>query len=402
MLLHAWEQYEAAKTIYARARSLDPRFDWFYLGGVVEGRLAHHEEAARLLGAAVEMTPAHLPAQLALADARFEAGDADGALRIYAPLTTGPGAPHAHYGVGRALAAKGDAAGGLRELDQAVALYPEFGAAWYARGMALRALGHPDAAKAALRKAQEFGARWPAVDDPLLARVRALREDAAAHAERALSLERQGDVAGAVREYEAAAAADPGHVTSHVNLIALYGRQKEWPRAAAHYEAIAGAGGTAPAEAHFNYGVCLAAQGQLEPAADLFRKALAVNPQYASAWVSLGQLAEMRGALDEAENSYRRALEQAPGDAPARFNLSRMLIARQRYAEAIAELVLVADRDLPDRPRYLFALATAYVLSGDVAAGKHRAIEARDLARQKGQRELADAIDRDLARLGQQ
>ena len=216
-----------------------------------------------------------------------------------------------------------------------------------------------------------------------------------------MSLDRRGDVTGAIREYEAAIAAEPAHLASHVNLIALYGRQSDWERAAAHYAALINAGTTVPAEAHVNYGVCLAAQGQVEAAADLFRKALALNPQYAKAWVSLGQLAENSGRIDEAAASYRHALEQAPGDAPTRFNLARMLIAGRRYADAIAELTPLADGDLPDRPRYLFALATAYVLSGDIKTGKTRAVQARDLAQQTGQREFADAIDRELAKLGQ-
>jgi Flp pilus assembly protein TadD len=42
-------------------------------------------------------------------------------------------------------------------------------------------------------------------------------------------------------------------------------------------------------------------QGKKDEAADAYRKALAVNPQYASAWSGLGQLAEMDGRLAEAE-----------------------------------------------------------------------------------------------------
>ena len=49
---------------------------------------------------------------------------------------------------------------------------------------------------------------------------------------------------------------------------------------AAHYAALA-TPGTALAEAHYNFGVCLATQGQDDDAADAFRKALDVNPQYA-------------------------------------------------------------------------------------------------------------------------
>ena len=32
MVLQAWEQFDSASVVYARARSLERRFDWFYLG----------------------------------------------------------------------------------------------------------------------------------------------------------------------------------------------------------------------------------------------------------------------------------------------------------------------------------------------------------------------------------
>jgi tetratricopeptide (TPR) repeat protein len=401
MLLHAWEQYGTASAVYARVAAEDRRFDWFYLAGVVESRLARHVEAAKLLREAVALNPASVPARLALADALFASDEIDAAQAEYARLTDGPGAPHAHYGVGRALAARGDTAGALRELEAAVGLYPEFGAAWYAIGMTRRSAGLREEARAALAKAQEFGARWPAVSDPVMARMRALRDDASAHAERGLQREREGDLPGAIQAYEAAVAVDPATIAPRVNLIALYGRQQDWPKAAAHYDSLTASGVTVPAEAHFNQGVCLAAQGRMDEADQLFRLAVSLNPQYASAWSNLGQIAEMRGRIEEAETDYRQAVEQAPADAGPRFSLARMLIARRKYAEAITTLQPVVGQDLPDRAQYLFALATAHVLAGNVATGRSYAVEARDLARARGRYELAESIDRELARLGQ-
>ena len=57
--------------------------------------------------------------------------------------------------------------------------------------------------------------------------------------------------------------------------------------------------------------------------------------------------------------------------------------------------------DHPDRARFLFGLSTAHVLSGDVAAGRQYAVEARDLARSRGQTEFAAAIERELEKLPQ-
>jgi tetratricopeptide (TPR) repeat protein len=233
-----------------------------------------------------------------------------------------------------------------------------------------------------------------------MASVRKLRDDGGSHAERGLALQKQGDFANAITEYEAAVAANPELASAHVNLIALYGHEQNWAKAEAHYQAVLRAG-TALAEAHYNYGVCLAAQGQHAAAADLFRKALDANPNYASAWSALARLAEMSGRLDEAETDYRKAAEQSPADPQIRFNIARMLIAKKQYKDAIAELEPVASVDHPDRPRILFALSTAYVLTGDVATGRQYAVEARDLARSRGQGDLAAAIERDLEKLPQ-
>jgi tetratricopeptide (TPR) repeat protein len=398
MTLHAWEQFDTAAAVYARARALERRFDWYYLGGLVENRAARYAEAAALLSEAVTLAPGHLAARLALADARFEAGEIDAAARDYSDLRSGASAPHAHYGLGRCLAAKGDSAAALVEFDRALQLFPEFGPAHYARGMALRRLGRTADARAALARSQSLGQAWPAVADPVLARVRALRDDPDRHIDKGLLLQQQADIGGAIAEYGAALAIDPQSMPAHVNLIALYGRQQQWDKAESHYRALKSLGNV-PAEAHYNFGICLAAQQRHAEAAETFRKALAANPHHAGALTALGQLAEVEGRVGEAEASYRQALAESPGDPAIRFNVGRMLIARREYNAAVDELGPLRSIDHPDRPRFLFGLATANVLAGNLEEGRRLSIEARDLARERGQRELADAIDRELAKL---
>jgi Flp pilus assembly protein TadD len=298
------------------------------------------------------------------------------------------------------LAARGDNQGALGELDQAVRLFPDFGAAWYSKGLALRNLGRIDEAQQALARAQQLGARWPGVDDPLMARVRTLRDDPSAHLERGLALDRRGDLDGAIREHEAAVAADPSYAQAHINLISLYGRKGDPARAEAHYREVLRLGSHL-AEAHYNYGVLLMLQGRTDEAAPVFKQALEANPQHAGAWNNLGQIAERQGRFDEAITDYRRALAQAPGDDAMRFNLGRMLIATRQYPEAIAQFETLAGVENPARPRYVFGLATAWVLSGDLQKGRRYALEARQLAETMGQSDLVAAIDRDLARLSQ-
>jgi len=76
-----------------------------------------------------------------------------------------------------------------------------------------------------------------------------------------------------------------------------------------------------------------------------------------------------------------------------------MLLALGRTDEAIVELEkLIQPRDA-EVPRYLFALATAHVRAGHRAEGIKWATDAKQLALEHGQHELAAAIERDLARL---
>ena len=399
MLLQAWEEWASAAAVYTRARTLERRFDWYYLGGVAETHQAHYADAAILLAQAVQLEPSSVPARLNLADALFESGALDESERLYAVLAEEPAAEaHARYGLGRVRAGHGQFQAAVTEFDAAVRLYPEFGAAWYARGLALRNLNRLDDARESLARGQTYGARWPAVEDPLLAHVRALRGDGGAHMMRGLALERQGDVAGATAEYKAAAEVNPELAQAHINLIALYGRQQEWSKAEAHYDAAVKLG-SGLADANYNYGVLQVAQGKMDEAARAFRRALDANPQHAGAWNNLGQIEEAAGHLAEAEACYRRGVEHAPADATVRFNLGRVLIAEHRYADAIAQFDVLVAADSPERPRFMFGLATAHVLAGDVAAGRRLATDARDLARARGQLDLADAIDRDLAKL---
>jgi hypothetical protein len=70
-----------------------------------------------------------------------------------------------------------------------------------------------------------------------------------------------------------------------------------------------------------------------------------------------------------------------------------------RTREAIAELDgLVPPKDA-EAPRYMFALSVAHVRAGQRELGLKWAEEARALAVELGQADLAAAIERDLAAL---
>jgi tetratricopeptide (TPR) repeat protein len=398
--LHAWDQWSAAHESYLRAQALAPRaFEWLYLDGVALQRLARHADAAARFDEALRRTPDYLPARVKLAEALVDAGDLDRAEQLFAELRREPAAePAVEFGLGRVAAARGRHDAAAAHFERAVALFPEFGAAYYTLALSYRALARRDAAARALERNAQYGPRWPALDDPVLAAVAALRDDAETAFRRGLALAGADDVEGAIAAHEAALARDPSIAQAHANLISLYGRVRNWAKAEEHYRAVVALGFNI-GDAHYDYGVLLGLQEQWDRAADAYRQAIAVNPRHAQAHNNLGQILERRHELEAAAAEYRVGAESQPTFRIARFNLGRMLIALGRNDEAIRELEQLTEPRDAEAPRYLFALATAHVRAGHRDEGIARAIDARQLALQHGQDDLAAAIERDLARL---
>jgi tetratricopeptide (TPR) repeat protein len=398
--LHAWEQWEAARQTYERLQRLDARgFDWPYLEGVVLQRLARHADAAARFQRALALEPEYLPARVKLAEALLESGALDESHSRFAALTKEPAAePVAEYGLGRIAAARGRHDEAIVHLERAVSLFPEFGAAHYALARSYRASGRAAEAKRALALNQQYGARWPAIDDEVVAQVASLKEGPRAQIQRGATLADRGDIPGAIAAHEAALAADPGLADAHANLISLYGRARDWTKAERHYRAAV-TGGVNLADAHYDYGVVLGLQEKWDLAAEAYAKAIAANQQHAAARNNLGQILERSRRLEEAAAEYRRAVEARPGFRLARFNLGRMLIALGRPADAVSELEKLTEPRDAESPRYLFALSVAHLRAGRKDEAISWGEEAKRLAVAFGQPDLAAAIERDLARV---
>jgi predicted HAD superfamily Cof-like phosphohydrolase len=76
-----------------------------------------------------------------------------------------------------------------------------------------------------------------------------------------------------------------------------------------------------------------------------------------------------------------------------------MLIALNRPADAVTEFEKLLEPRDQETPRYVFALAAAHLRAGQKDEGIRRAKEAKQLAIEFGQTDLAAAIDRDLAKI---
>ena len=398
-VLHAWEQWEAARAAYARAQALAPQaYEWRYLEGLVLQRLARPDLAVAAFREAVSRGPAYLPARLKLAEALLDAGELDESRTRFTELTDPACAPAVQFGLGTIAVRQGRPADAIPYLQRAIALFPEFGSAHYALARAYRALGRRDEAEAALAKHAQYGARWPGLDDPVAASVSSLRADPAALLQRGVKQADAGDLEQAIASHEAALALNSTFAQAHANLIVLYGRTRNWPKAEEHYRAVVRLAVNV-ADAHYDYGVLLGMQEQWDAAADTYRKALELNPEHAQARNNLGQLLERQGKIADAASEYQRAVDSQPALRIARFNLGRMLIAQGQEEAAVAELSKLTEPRDAEAPRYLFALATAHLRAGRRDEAIKWATEAKALADRFGDTTLAAAIERDLARI---
>ena len=399
--LQAWEQWEAAHLAYQRAQVLAPTSaDWRYLDGMVLQRLKRPAEAARRFSKHSRRAPALLSARARMAEALFDAGDLDASAERMRALALEPTtAAIGELGLATHRGAPKPDTPRRSPISRAPSRsIPQFGDAYYGLAQSLRALDRRDDARAALEQHRLHGARWPAIDDPIAARVTAIRDDPNARLARGLRLADAGDLAGAIEAHEASLARNPSLAQAHANLISLYGRAGEWAKAEAHYKAVIALGYNVD-EAHYNYAVLLGMQQRWSDAIAAYRLAVAANPLHAQARNNLGQLLERDRKLDEAEAEYRQAVSANPQYRLARYNLGRMLLAARRYDDAITQFERLREPEDAESPRYWYALATAHVQAGHRGEGLALARDARRLADTFGQHELVAAIDRDVSAL---
>src|SRR6185312_5983427 len=120
--------------------------------------------------------------------------------------------------------------------------------------------------------------------------------------------------------------------------------------------------------ANCNIACWLQDRGRHADAIPALRRALAVRPDLADAWLALGNAHLQCDEVAEAEHSFRSALAARPGFAEALNNLGNALVAQHRLHEAsLCYTTALALR--PDAAGTVFAHALALLLSGDFASG---------------------------------
>jgi len=130
----------------------------------------------------------------------------------------------------------------------------------------------------------------------------------------------------------------------------------------------------APPEAAYNLAQVLLRAGKPEQAGHWLRQAIALRPDYATAWFELGRWELDRGAFADARDTFARAAALAPEDNDAWRNLARI-------AERLGDFGTARDAwsRLPD-PEARAGILRALLELRDPAAEALRAELWKDLA----------------------
>jgi tetratricopeptide (TPR) repeat protein len=222
---------------------------------------------------------------------------------------------------------------------------------------------------------------------------------AEAHHQLGLALAGLGNLEGAMDSFRKALKLDPNQAKAHYNLGAALARRGRVDEAIAQYRQTVQ---IEPdfAKAHKSLGAALASRGRLDEATAHYRQALTIDPGNAELHDHLGLLLRAQGKIDDAIAQYQESLRLQPDQAEVLKNLAwiRATHSDPRFRDG-ARAVADARRAVElsgSEVHCVDALAAAYAEAGHFPEALAAARKALELARQRNDHALTDAL---LARI---
>jgi tetratricopeptide (TPR) repeat protein len=330
----------------AAMASRDPR--WPYLLGVLRQGRRESAAAESAFRAALALAPSDLPALLRLGDVLLGQSRAREARDLFArALAIELESAAALEGLGRVAWSENDYRAAIERFERALALQPEATSLHYRLGLAYRALGDLEQARAQMARS---GDRPVTFADPVLdaARRRLTGVGALLRVGQLAAMSAAPAVAEA--RFREALAINPSSPDAHHALGTLLEAQGRTDEALAHYvEAMRLGLQNVPAGRHtavllFHRAGVEAEAGRGAEAEASLREALDLDPDLAEAHYNLGTLYARRGALDQAATHLGRAAELRPDDGSVQLSLAMALLLSDRALEALQRLEAALER----------------------------------------------------------
>ncbi len=192
--------------------------------------------------------------------------------------------------------------------------------------------------------------------------VQDLPNGARPHYEYAATLQREGQLDSAEREFRSALSFDPKHTRAHYGLALLLQNQSKFDAAAAEYESAVPLDPKDP-DMRYDYSYTLQRLGRAEEARAQINEALRINPDFPPALYYRGARLLAEGKTNDAIEYLRRATEKQPNLIDARLSLANAFLANNDADRAAAEFQSVL-RQVPNRVEALNGLGLIYLRKG--------------------------------------
>jgi Tfp pilus assembly protein PilF len=195
--------------------------------------------------------------------------------------------------------------------------------------------------------------------------VQDLPKGARQHYEYGSSLQHDGQLEAAAREFKTALRFDPKHAAAHYGLALVLQNQSKFDAAAEQYE-LALSGDSRNPDLRYDYAYTLSRLGRSEEAMAQINAALEINPNFAPALYNRGLALLKGGKFGDAISDLRKAVEKQPNFLDARLALANALLARGELDAARAQFEHVLKQE-PNRADAMNGLGLVYLRSGQTS-----------------------------------
>lgn len=154
----------------------------------------------------------------------------------------------------------------------------------------------------------------------------------------------QGDLAGAVSQYQQAIAAAPDYWDAHRNLGTALAAQQKFAEAARCYQHVLDHNPDHH-DARGHLGCVLQQMGRLNEAIDCFQQVLTALPNELQTRLNLGTALAQLGRVEAAATHFEQIVQQSPDHEQAHYNLGRICQDRGRLQEAAEHYRIAVAND---------------------------------------------------------
>ncbi len=369
MLLQTYKQFDAAGTMYARTRALDPAtFKWTYLHAVVQGATGDPDAAIETLRHALTLTEDYPMAKIRLADHLAERGDTLEAARLFEDvIATAQPMSETYFSHGQFLLRNNQARQAIAAFREALRLGGNLGAAHYQLGLAHRALGERDEAAEQFALAKQHEGYSADSADRVLNQLLPLNLSDTPFVHRARVLAESGRFDEAQRFIEMALERNPDSVAAHASMIGMAARNQDFAAVDVHFKRAAELE-PGNAKIYFNLGMARIAEARFVEATQAFKDAIERDDSDPNAHVQLAILRHKRGDVDSARAGLSSALALEPAHQTANWLMGELSFEGGDAAAAAAHLTRATAQAHALRPLMRALLAEAQLALGQTDA----------------------------------